>query len=523
MLLAACQNEDVYKGTTQENDFSLSLNVSVKISTTADNVQGASVLLFTEYPYDETGMTITASPILIGKTPVDRMVEIPRAAKKLYVLANGELTTFDRGNIELKIGTAAQTRAVTNEGITPVPQAIINYLNDQYPENSLYANQSLTKTPETVSSDLVVQDANTDVWVTLVSVNIGLTNSLYFYKYTQEDVTNGILPTIDEEDNLIMVNPRVNQQDAGSPPSGTRYYLGQFQPGERIGFAVKCDWTAQFSTFNKNFKYSTPAFNQIVNGVTESMGVMRSFSLLGGQYVSLGMEDCFQTESSWFDYDYNDILCLIEAVPSVICENELSPPEVAKGRTVYAGMWLFEDYYPDEGDYDFNDVVAYYYIEEPDDEPTVSYITLNIAAIGADNVNKLGIRGNGLGTVWLIDDGSLRGFNNVYADQPYVETPPLEFTISRPSEPANGIGEKYIAVLNNGNGDFDIYTPNKYSLLYPNALRIPVSSFKWCIERIAIDKAYGKYISWVNNGCGDTDADWYMYPTNTSLLYNNKI
>jgi hypothetical protein len=526
LLLAACQSDDVFKGNTQEKDFSLTLNVNVKVSTTADNVQGAHVLLFTEYPYDKTGMTIVASPILTSKTPVDRKVEIPKAAKKLYVLVNGELTTFDRGNINMKIGAGNnQTRAVSNEGVATVPQAIINYLNEQYPENSLYSDKSLAKIPETLSSDLVVQEANTDVWITLVSVNIGLTNSLYFYKYTPEDVTNGILPTISEEDNLIMHNPRVDSKDAGSPPNGTRYYLGQFQPGERIGFAVKCDWSAQYATYNKNFKYSTPAFNQIVNGVSESMGVMRSFSLLGNQYVSLGMEDSFKAETSWYDYDYNDILCLIEANPSVKCENELAPPEIAKGKTVYAGMWLFEDNYPNQGDYDFNDVVAAYYIEEMDDEPTLARVSINVVALGATYINKLGIRGNGLNTVWLIDDGSLSGFMHVGSDQPKTETPILEFTITRPGEPTGETAEKYIAVLNNGlpgGKDFDITTPNRFNLLFPNALRIPVSDFRWCLERKRIDEAYGRYTSWVENGCGDIDADWYMYPTNTSLLYNNR-
>ncbi len=64
-----------------------------------------------------------------------------------------------------------------------------------------------------------------------------------------------------------------------------------------------------------------------------------------------------------YDGDYNDMLCLIETNPITIePEEPITPPSVTEYSTKKGYYLLFEDNYPYQGDFDFNDVVIEYKI-----------------------------------------------------------------------------------------------------------------------------------------------------------------
>ena len=64
------------------------------------------------------------------------------------------------------------------------------------------------------------------------------------------------------------------------------------------------------------------------------------------------------------------MLCLIESNPVAIEPAEPVTPPVIESQTNKKGFLLFEDNYPNQGDFDFNDAVIYYSITAYTDKST---------------------------------------------------------------------------------------------------------------------------------------------------------
>ena len=181
----------------------------------------------------------------------------------------------------------------------------------------------------------------------------------------------------------------------------------------------------------------------------------------GKEYQTLGMED--QIPSGWFDQDYNDLLCLIESTPTLKPEIEIPVPELDPSKIVWQGMWLFEDNYPSQGDYDFNDVVVRFRIEESANIKNEVLAYIQVMATGANFNNSLGINGK-------IYVENLTGYMNVRKGTSRVETEVIQITLPKASE--------YIPMLNNGKATFDLNSYNVHSADFPNVLEIPSVDFK---------------------------------------------
>ncbi|MDR1005079.1 MAG: LruC domain-containing protein [Prevotellaceae bacterium] len=506
-LLATSCRQDAYKIPENQKDFALSGKISVNIQTPP--IDSARVSIFTENPYNEYG-DIIVTPVLTGYTPVNKQITVPISTTKLYVTIDDVLRTFDRGDINYSgsILPETATKAVEDATAIPIDDGIWNKVTSIYPENMTNVSSSSL----TTCTDLVVQADNSEAWVSFLSGGGDNASRVYFYTYREGDTT----PPALSEDNLIFDN--ITKTTA--PNLGTRKYLGKFNKGEIVGFAVVSDEKDLAGGTDKEakdfIKYSTPQFNSnpfvsstsiptsgSASLVNATMGIIRTIEYLGQEYQTYGAEDFY----GWADLDYNDVIFLIESTPPMKPMNVLESPDKETGRTIVEGIWLFEDNYPYEGDYDFNDAVIHYYIEEPDNAPSISNVFLRVSAIGAQFYNEFGINGQ-----WLISDGSLTGYKNVYMSQPKVETTIREFQIPRAAE--------YNPELNNGSHIASKESQNIYNANYPYVLDIPASTtFRWCQEGKRIDLAYSKYQSWVDNGCGTTDSDWYKYP-NISLIYN---
>ncbi len=519
LALAGCvQDKDMYTPNLPENgnDFSLFDKINVESSLP----DGTLCLLFTSYPYED-GSLVT-EPVMTAYAPFNNVVRIPEGINKLYVYANGLLKEYPRGNIKVEGAgtTKAMTRADSRPSTPgtydwiPLSEAFIAAIYAFYPEAQL----NITEADRAISTDLVapkgtkeiiehpgggqtiIEWGNTKVWITYVgNGGSGFKGDLWYYTYKVDENKTPITPLAEIEANMTPVFNRAfpGQVEPQDGP-GKRVYLGEFEPGTRIGFKFFGNAYIGGDTNKPFHKYSTPYYNRqaykhlttLVSNAT--CGVIRSWEYGDVTYATLGMENRLPKENS-YDGDYNDMICLIEADPLVI-ENKIDPPTPPIEKIEWQGYWLFEDQYPSEGDYDFNDVVVKFAITEIKDKPTI--IDMQFMARGAAYSNSFGINGN-------IYYENLTGYANVYESEGKVEQPYKQITLPKSSN--------YIPMLNNGMASFDLNTFNAFNLDFPNVLEIPIvdkSKFLWCIEKTRIDVAYPRYKEWVKSKC-TTNTDWY--------------
>lgn len=457
--LLSCEVKNSYQEPEAGKDFSLVDEISVSVNTT----ENTRCLLYAGDPYVDGHLV--GDPILIDYAPFTETVRIPKATDKLYLLMNGQMSTYSKGDI------------VVNKGVTraesELSDALITAINNYYPEG--IRNTPCDSYAE--CSDLIVGSEESEVWITYVG-NGGahLNNSLYYYTYKDGD---------DDFQNLTLVFD-------GTQSIGTKKALGKFKDC-KIGFA--CSYSSGV------YRYSTPKFNVKHNdGLLLASGVIRTLTFNGKEYQTLGMED--QIPGGWFDQDYNDLLCVIESTPTLKPEIEVPVPELDPAKIVWQGMWLFEDNYPYQGDYDFNDVVVRFRIEEPKDgNNAMAYI--QVMATGATFSNSFGINGK------TYVEG-LSGFMNVYSNTAKVDTEVIQITLPKASE--------YIPMLDNGRATFDLNSYNTHNADFPNVLEVPSADFKWCLEKIRIDEAYPMYTKWVDSGC-KSYTNWYSGERNDDKVY----
>lgn len=458
LTLFSCEVKNSYQEPEAGKDFSLVDEINVRVNAT----ENTRCLLYAGDPYVEGHLF--GEPILIDYAPFEKKVRIPKATDKLYLLMNGQMSTYSKGDVVVN-------KAVT-KAESELTDALITAINNYYPEG-------IRNTPSdtyTVCSDLIVGDEETEIWMTYIG-NGGahLNNSLYYYTYTDADAEiQTLTPVFD-----------------GTQSIGAKVKLGTFTDC-KIGFA--CSYSPNV------YRYSTPRFNEKYNKVLLTSGVIRTLKFNGKEYQTLGMED--QLPDGWFDQDYNDLLCLIESNPVVTPENEVPLPELDPAKIVWQGMWLFEDNYPNQGDYDFNDVVIRFRIEEISGR-SEAIASIQVMATGASFTNSFGINGK------TYVEG-LNGFRNVYADSPKVETEVIQITLPK--------ADSYIPMLNNGKATFDLNSYNKHNADFPNVLEIPSPDFKWCLEGKRIDEAYSMYSKWVDSGC-TSNSDWYKGARNDDKVY----
>ena len=489
----------------EQKDFSLFDNINV----TSDLPDNTRCLLFTADPRGEANQ---AEPIMVAYAPFNNQVRVAKGVQTLYAYVNGDILEFPRKDIMLK-GSGVTRSTVVTRADDELPlsttqvvlsDAFITAINAFYPEKVVNVSGDDLKVctdllaPKGIKSQTVHPDEsvtteywdNTRVWLTYVTDGgCGFSGSLWYYPY-QVDDNDGIITSLAEvEANLVLLFE--NATPANS--KGTRIYLGEFAPGTRIGFKYLGNATLNGQPYPK---YSTPYYNQQAYGSANeaTSGVIRKWDYEGKEYATLGMENRLPSEGSAWDGDFNDMLLLVEADPLFI-ENVIPPPVVVPEYITWQGYWLFEDNYPLQGDYDFNDLVVKYAITETKNKPTI--IDLQFMAKGATNVNSFGING----TIYF---ENLFGYENVFANANKVTQVIKQITMAAASE--------YVPMLNNGTHSFNLNTFYDLDEDFPCILNIPIvnnSTFQWCLEYIRIDSAYPRYTNWVNSDCV-TNTDWYM-------------
>lgn len=243
-------------------------------------------------------------------------------------------------------------------------------------------------------TDLVINDAQgAHVWITFVGdggfsvKNNNIANALCYYTYT------GTLTAEDAKTvhkTIVYPNTNVTRLDNSARAvigsrvqllywNGTKY-VDTFPQGTKIGWLMISGGTiGKYTNYRDigRYRFSTPILNNGIgnNPGTYTGGICRWCEEIQTNVV--GMENRqYKDTNGQYDRDYNDILFLATSDPVSKPVDEI-PPVEEEYVTTTTGTLAFEDSWPKEGDYDFNDFVTAYAYKQ---------------VMGTDDTNIKGIR-----------------------------------------------------------------------------------------------------------------------------------
>ncbi len=238
-----------------------------------------------------------------------------------------------------------------------------------------------------------------DVWVTFMNEGAGYLNSLGYVTYS----TASGYPSNPENLDHIIVFPNASGNgtypdlfSGGGLNSGDKVYLGRFEAGTSIGwFLCQNAWDGSEVNNTAQRFYSNPDYNPETDPTKRQHNVLL-FDETSGRLI-LAFDD--QEREGTADNDFNDAVFYVTVNPpeavdlSEVVETipQQNPFNII---TSNEGTVAFEDKWPEQGDYDFNDlVINYTFTEHLNGENEINQIDANITlrAIGAAYDNGFGI------------------------------------------------------------------------------------------------------------------------------------
>jgi len=318
-------------------------------------------------------------------------------------LITGEFTSnvFDNGGQLL--GGYAPTINLSDE--------LLNKISIALPDRRNVSQQAPYYITDDSGANLLVSSEG-EVTVTFVHDGAGYKNSFGFFTYP-----DGNPPSSRDDITPIVIFPNSSYHNAGGNSNGLytgdTVSLGSFPAGTRIGFFVVANgWFAPNSNRQGGIKpWMTPQHNWVFHTVAglnsepapslDATGNpnpgeqdLRHHTVLldAGEDVGLvlGIEDIRRTARGC-DHDFNDIIFIVNANPvtaidrselvklpdpidtdndGIFDANDAFPEDPELAFTSYypskeqVGTLAFEDLWPQEGDYDLNDLVLRYQVEE---------------------------------------------------------------------------------------------------------------------------------------------------------------
>jgi LruC domain-containing protein len=254
-----------------------------------------------------------------------------------------------------------------------------------------------------------------DVWVTFVHEGAGYKNVLGYFTYT----TGSPPSTLSDVDSITIVFPNVSFQNSGGGlHSGNKVWLGTFPANTSIGWVVIANaWQGGIVGSGYPEYYSEPALNPETNPDLRQHNVL----LYDAEYdlVLIGFEDLNREGSC--DNDFNDAIFYTTANPpeavditnlpyvdptlndgdgdGVVDAADDYPADPNKAfNHYYPGLdqystLSFEDQWPSKGDYDFNDLVIDFNINQitnASNDIVEIDASFNVKAVGAGFKNGYG-------------------------------------------------------------------------------------------------------------------------------------
>ena len=406
---------DIPEGFDFNTTQGVSVNLSVK-NAENESLSGISIHLYTADPEeggqlmttvrtDSQGQLITnlniptyqESLFIVTEYPgIPNITEVPVGPSINYTLGGDKSNDETRKRIHTIKPKSGSTKAnsftylgtfnvwgLPNYLESPgdaVSQEIVDNVNASLPESKPVPTNNPQYLDENIISNINLRDS-ADVWVTFVHEGAGWRNALGYYTYTIGNPP----ASIDDIDTLNIIFPNVSYVGSGGAMlPGDKAYLGKFPPNTSIGwFLVPNAWNGNGVTFVSEVKFSDSELNTFTTDENK-----RHIVLLRDddkKLLLLGMEDTSRPSG---DKDFNDAVFYVTANPySAIVTDNLN--EVTKGcddvdnddvcdsdddypsesnkaynnyipsQNSYATL-AFEDLWPQQGDYDFNDLVVNY-------------------------------------------------------------------------------------------------------------------------------------------------------------------
>lgn len=233
-----------------------------------------------------------------------------------------------------------------------------------------------------------VLDQAAEIWVTFVHEGAGYRNAIGYYSYQ----TNNPPQSINDIDNLNIIFPNVSFPGyGGNLNTGDKVYLGIFPAGTTVGwFLVPDGWAPGIPGVDDSVyptRYSDKALNTFTSAPYQSHVVQLVDP--ARELLLLGFEDLDRPGG---DNDFNDAIFYVTATPftavnrtnmaetsiggndqdgdGIPDNSDLAPADPSYAFKTFTpseastGTLSFEDFFPTKGDYDLNDLVLDYNIEE---------------------------------------------------------------------------------------------------------------------------------------------------------------
>lgn len=294
-----------------------------------------------------------------------------------------------------------------------------------------------TNNPEYLTSgnelDVVVKEKS-DVWITFVTEGAGYKNSLGYYVFD----TNNPPSTASEIDSIFVVLPNASlKYSGGELQAGDKINIGTFEAGKTISWVLfQNAWTGNGVNVNATKFYSRIDFN-----TTESNANKRQHTVqlkdIGRQLLLNAFEDLPRSSGS-SDDDFNDLVFYVSANPweAIEIDNvpDVKPKTDSDGdgvsddsddypndsnravKNTYTGTLAFEDLWPSQGDYDFNDLVIGYNIDHVlngNNKIVAIEADWTIKAVGAAFKNGFGFKFDGLNSSDILSISGQRLKENI--------------------------------------------------------------------------------------------------------------
>jgi LruC domain-containing protein len=298
----------------------------------------------------------------------------------------------------------------------PIDAAMLNDINATLPEYISLPTSHPQFFDNGLERNLVLEQA-CDVWVTFVHEGAGYRNVLGFYTFT----TGNPPATVNNIDSIHIIFPNVSFSGSGGGlSSGNRVHIGTFPPNTEIGWVLIADGYRNNSITNGNWVlYSDDHLNPEANVAKKQHSVL--LNDIGRGKFLLAFEDLRRDGSC--DNDFNDAVFYVTANPvqainpanvplpsysapdgdgDGVSDNfDDYPSDPTRAFNNYypsknaVGTLAFEDLWPGKGDYDFNDMVIDYNINQvTNGQNKVVEIKakLILKAMGASFKNGFGIQ-----------------------------------------------------------------------------------------------------------------------------------
>ncbi len=533
------------------------------------------------------------------RTDEERSFTVQALDNNYYLLCK---TTNQYGAIEDVNGIYDTGDVLTAQDIAQIQ----NYLwKGQYPKPLKLDNSSLVQSSNVINTSIRRQYYNEEgelqtvdgvsLWLTLLTEAAWYTNSFgYYYYKTGEDPSAGVItssaavqtkrdmkkfivfPNASIPGNFpfsgvgnssngvndvasthapLTVNTRVQllfQQEDGT-------FTDIFPPGYAIGFFANVKgWNSLNNWSNGGLITTVDTSTPICSNAALNNGIANcqdrfisiSMQMSGKNIIVYGMEDNGKDDKS-----YDDMVFIIEATPDfAICNEDRNTVDIVSklGTEKTRYYYIYEDIWPDGGDYDLNDVIVRHdrvitfdtdnYVHSVEDSFTpvqaanaahytnafaVHYdasqrgtLQLPTGAIDETATNSVILftnTGSGRGVTRTVTrtfaDKSLKKDHlrvNVETDiNPYI-IPKYNVTPGEGRVEIHLPKAKPTSLINS-----EVYNDSKNPFyidangMFPFALALPVDDFVPCTEGVRIDTEYPDYTKWVESG-GTQYGTWYL-------------